>query len=598
MKLQTQWDLSKLGSGINDNEFKIERELIEKKYKSFARKWKKDRTFLTDEKSLKNALNQYEKLSDFGTRELTYIYLMRQVDSSNINLQKAEKKAEEFFQNLTKEIRFFTLELGTIEPKKQKKFLTSSLLENYKHFLENIFAQAQYRLSEKEEHILSLKSGVSHGNWQSMLEQFLSKQTREVFVLEAKKVIKKQQTFAEIQALTHHNNKRIRNKAAEAVHNILESHVDIAEKEFNSILENKKINDDLRGYMRADQARILSDDVTFDIVDTMTKVVTDNFKLAKDFYTLTAQMMKVDKLAYHERNVSLGEIQQSFDYETSVELVDKAIAGIDSEFHDIYKDMIDGGRVDVFPRTGKSGGAFCMYWGHADPVYVMLNHTDRVTDVTTLAHEMGHAIHGTLTKQESAINYDTPMFVAEIASNFCEEYVFDLISQELSDKERLILNMEKIGGFVSSVQRQVAAYNFERNIHTEFRTEGYLSKDHIGKIFSKHMKSYMGPAVNHDAGSENWWVYWGHFRNPFYVYTYASGLLLANAMRAKVADNPEYISSVKKFFSTGTSVSPQELFNSIGIDITDPHFWQSGIDEIKDLLKETKKLAKKLGKIK
>jgi oligoendopeptidase F len=597
MKLQAQWDLSQLGSGINDNEFKIERELMEKKYKAFARKWKKDKSFLTDEKNLKKALHEYEILSGLGTKELTYIYLMRQVDSSNIDLQKAEKKAEEFFQNLAKEIRFFILEIGVIEAKKQKQFLNSSLLKNYKHFLENTFDQSKYRLSEKEEHILSVKSGVSHGNWQSMLEQFISKETRQVLVPENKKVIKKEQSFAEIQSLIHHKNKRIRDMAATAMHEIVNNNVDIAEKEFNSILENKKINDDLRGYERADHSRILSDDVTFDIVDTMTEVVTDNFKLAKDYYKLKAQLMKVNKLDYHERNVPSGEIKESFNYEKSIELVDQAMTGIDAEFHDIYRDMVDGGRVDVFPAQGKRGGAFCMYWGHADPVYVMLNYTDRVTDVTTLAHEMGHAIHGTLTKKESPINYDTPMFVAEIASNFCEEYVFDLISEKLSDKERLVLNMEKIGSFVSSVQRQVAAYNFEQELHNEFRKEGYLSKEQIGKLFTKHMKSYMGPSVSQDPGSENWWVYWNHFRSPFYVYTYASGLLLANAMRAKVAENPEYIDSVKKFFSTGTSTSPKELFDSIDIDITDPQFWQSGIDEIKELLKETKKLAKKIGKI-
>jgi oligoendopeptidase F len=597
MKLQTQWDLSQLGSGINDNEFKIERELMEKKYKAFAQKWKKDKSFLTDEKNLKKALHEYEILSGLGTKELTYIYLMRQVDSSNIDLQKAEKKAEEFFQNLAKEIRFFILEIGVIEAKKQKQFLNSSLLKNYKHFLENTFDQSKYRLSEKEEHILSVKSGVSHGNWQSMLEQFISKETRQVLVPENKKVIKKEQSFAEIQSLIHHKNKRIRDMAATAMHEIVNNNVDIAEKEFNSILENKKINDDLRGYERADHSRILSDDVTFDIVDTMTEVVTDNFKLAKDYYKLKAQLMKVNKLDYHERNVPSGEIKESFNYEKSIELVDQAMTGIDAEFHDIYRDMVDGGRVDVFPAQGKRGGAFCMYWGHADPVYVMLNYTDRVTDVTTLAHEMGHAIHGTLTKKESPINYDTPMFVAEIASNFCEEYVFDLISEKLSDKERLVLNMEKIGSFVSSVQRQVAAYNFEQELHNEFRKEGYLSKEQIGKLFTKHMKSYMGPSVSQDPGSENWWVYWNHFRSPFYVYTYASGLLLANAMRAKVAENPEYIDSVKKFFSTGTSTSPKELFDSIDIDITDPQFWQSGIDEIKELLKETKKLAKKIGKI-
>ena len=597
MKLQTQWNLSALGSGVNDPVFAQERTLVEKKYAAFARKWKKDQSFLHDEKSLKKALDTYQTITELGTKELTYIYLMRQVHSTDIALQKAEKKAEEFYQEQAQVIRFFVLTLGTIEKKYQKKFLSSKELETYHHFLKGIFDNAEFLLSEKEEYILSLKSGVAHGNWQSMLAEFLSKQSREVFVMDGKKTVKKRQTFAEIQSLTHHTNKRVRSAAATAVHEILAEFAPLAEKEFNSILENKKINDNLRGYTRPDHARILSDDINFEIVDTMTGVVTNNFKLAKDYYKLKSQLLKTEKLAYHERNVPVGDITSEHNYEQSVDLVRQALERIDNEFVEIYNDMIDGGRIDVYPREGKRGGAFCMYWGYSDPVYVMLNHTNRITDTTTLAHEIGHAINGVLMKKESPINYDNPMFLAEIASNFCEEYVFDLINEELSDKERLILNMEKIGGAVSSIMRQVAGYNFEREIHDVFRAEGYISKEQIGTIFSKHMKSYMGTSVTQDAGSENWWVYWSHFRSPFYVYTYASGLLLANAMRAYVKENPAYIDSVKKFFSTGTSMSPQELFDSIGIDITDAAFWQSGIDEIKDLLKETKKLAKKLGKI-
>lgn len=597
MKLQTQWDLSELGSGINDPAFKTERELMQKKYTSFARKWKKDKTFLTDEKSLKKVLDQYEKISQLGTKEMTYISLMRQVESGNIDLQKAEKKADEFYKTQAQKIQFFGLDLGTIETKYQKQFLKSDVLKKYKHYLEIIFRESQFHLSEKEENILMLKSGVSHDNWWSMLSEFLSAQSRDVFVQGDKKIIKQEKTFAEIQSLIHSPKKKIRDSAVAAMNGILSAHAHIAEKEFNSILENAKINASLRGYQRPDHGRIMNDDINFDIVDTMTEVVTDNFNLSKSYYKFKAQLLKQEKLAYHERNLEVGKLAGAHDYETSVQIVDNALASIDSDFVTIYRDMVDTGKIDVYPKKGKRGGAFCSYWGKNNPVYVMLNHTNQILDTTTLAHEIGHAIHGTLSKHESQLNYNHPMFVCEIASNFCEEYVFDEIGSTISDKDRLVLNMKKLDGAISSISRQVAAYNFERNVHDEFGRQGYLSSQQIGNIFSKHMKSYMGSAVSQDPGSENWWIYWGHFRRPFYVYSYASGLLLANAMRARVKDNPEYIQSVKKFFSTGATISPQELFNSIGIDITDPHFWQSGIDEIKDLLKETKKLAKKLGKI-
>mgnify|MGYP000887625783 CR=1 FL=1 len=198
---------------------------------------------------------------------------------------------------------------------------------------------------------------------------------------------------------------------------------------------------------------------------------------------------------------------------------------------------------------------------------------------------------------ETEINYDTPMFMAEIASTFCEEYAFDKILENSSDKEKLGLYMQKIGDSISTISRQIAAYNFEREIHDTFRERGYLSRDEIGHIFKKHMSAYMGSAVLQNYGAENWWMYWSHFRSPFYVYSYASGLLIANGMRAIVRKNPERWSEVKKFFYTGTSKSPEQVFTEMGIDISDKDFWQGGMNEVKKLLLETKKLAKKLKKI-
>ncbi|MCD5390122.1 MAG: M3 family oligoendopeptidase [Candidatus Pacebacteria bacterium] len=597
-KLPTRWNLSDLGSKINDPKFLKERELHERAIKKFAKKWKKDQSYLTDMDSLKKALDQSEAMGDLPDTEGMYLFLMRQVDTGNSKLAAAEKKYTEWAQNLSNEIRFFGISLGKIDTKLQKKILKDERFSAYKNHLKGIFETAKFDLSEKEEKILSLKSGVSAGNWASMMEEKFAHETRDVLTMgKGGARPKKTVSFTELFGLMQATCSRVRKSAALAVQDVLEKNAFFVEKEFNSILENKKINDELRGFERPDQARILSDDISFEIVDTLSEVVESHFKFSRDFYSLKAKLMKKDKLDYYERSAPFGKSKKEYSYTEAFDLVEKSMEKIDPEFAEIHRDMCENGRVDVMPKSGKRGGAFCMYHGKNEPVYIMLNHTGKTRDVSTLAHEMGHAIHGTLAKRENNTNYGTPMFMAEIASTFCEEYVFDEIVDQASDKEKLNLYMQKMSDSIATIHRQIAGYLFERDVHKAFREKGYLSNNEIGDIFEKNMKSYMGPKVLQNYGAKNWWMYWSHFRSPFYVYSYSSGLLIANGMRAILREKPEQWEKVKEFFYTGESLSPEQVFNKMGIDITDPFFWEAGLSELTQLMKETKKLAKKLGKI-
>ena len=597
--LPTRWDLSDLGKKYNDPKFLKERQAHERAIKKFAKKWKKDQSYLTNPTKLKQALDESEAMGNMPDTEGMYLFLMRQVDASNTKLAAAEKKYIEWAQKLADEVRFFGLSLGTIDKALQKKILADKRFAEYKNYLKGIFETAKYQLSEKEERILSLKSGVASGNWASMVSEIFARESVEVLVKKGSKRVKETKTFNEIIANLQSDCSRVRNSAVRAMVDIFRKHSFVVEKEFNSILENKKINDELRGFQRPDQARILSDDITPKIVDTLSETVTKYFSLSREFYKLKAQLMGKEQLHYHERVAPTFKHKKGavYPYEKAVALVGETFAQLDEDFARVFYDMVNTGKVDVYPRAGKRGGAFCMYHGKQEPVYVMLNHTDKANDVMTLAHEMGHAIHGTLSKQENALNYDTPMFTAETASTFAEGLVFDRLLQEANEKERLVLMVEKLGDVVSTIMRQIAAYNFEKAVHTAFREQGYLSGEEIGVIFKKHMQAYMGPAVLQDYDAEKWWMYWSHFRSPFYVYSYASGLLMANGMHAILRKKPQEWNNIKKFFETGTSKAPKQIFKEMGINIEDRAFWEGGLKEIQKLLRDTKKLAKKLGKI-
>jgi oligoendopeptidase F len=398
--------------------------------------------------------------------------------------------------------------------------------------------------------------------------------------------------FGDLLDLVDSQNKEVRDASAKALNEIFAKHVDVAEHELNSILQDKKVNDELRGLDRPDKVRHISDDLESDVVDTLIATVSARNSLAQRYYALKAKLMGVNKLAYHERNVPLGNLNIKYPYQKAVEIVKNTFADLDRDFAEIFTDMVAKGQLDVFPMKGKYAGAFCTHKRLGDPSYVLLNHTDRLSDVLTIAHEMGHAINNYLiARTQNALNNDTPLSTAEVASTFMEDFAFERVSLDYTDGDKLYLIMEKLGDDISTIFRQVACYRFEQELHKSYRKKNYLTQEEIGTLFLKHMHAYMGNAVEQSAGSQNWWVYWSHIRSFFYVYSYSSGQLISKALQSMVRRDKSEIAKVKKFLAAGLSEPPKKLFLDMGIDITDAGFWNKGLDEVEELLNQAESLA-------
>ena len=427
-----------------------------------------------------------------------------------------------------------------------------------------------------------------------MTAGFLSKEEGSVILENGRKDKK---PFSEILSLMNSKQRRVRDCAAGVFNGILLRNVDVAEAEINSILYNKKIDDELRSVPRPDLTRHISDDIDTGIVDTLIKTVYDRYDISAEYYALKSKLMKVKKLKYHERNVGYGNIVRKYSYKESVRLVSRVFNNLDKRFAEILNDFINNKQFDVYPRKGKTGGAFCSHNLISQPTYILLNHTDRLNDVLTLAHELGHGINNELVRErQNALNFGTPVSTAEVASTFMEDFVLQEILKNADEELRLSLMMMKLNDDVSTIFRQVACYKFEQELHRQYRKKDYLSKEEIGKLFRECMSAYMGNAVEQSPGSENWWVYWSHIRTYFYVYSYASGLLISKSLQNSVKENPDFINKVKVFLSAGLSDSPKNIFQKLGIDISDRSFWDRGINEVDVLLRETTSLAEQLGK--
>jgi oligoendopeptidase F len=595
---KTEWDLAPLFKNDNDPEIRTERVRVTKETNKFVKKWKNDDSYLTNAGRLKQALDDYERWSRFygpGLKELYYFTYRNSQDQLNKSIKAKLNQANDFTQKISNEMEFFYLSLGKIEKVKQKEFLGRAELSGYRHFLEKIFARARYFLTEAEEKIINLKQTTAFDNWVMMTEAFLSKEERMILDEDGKK---KNKSLNEISALLSSVKKKVRDGAADAFNEILGDHVELAEYEINSVLQDKKVNDELRGFERPDTARHTSDDVSTKMVDALDEAVRARFDISARFYKLKAKLLGVKKLKYHERGVEYGKIDKKYAYHEALSLALKVFNDLDPEFGLILNNFIKNGQIDAYPRKGKTGGAYCNSGSLIQPTYILLNFTGKLNDVLTIAHEAGHGVNNELTrKNENEINFGHSLAVAEVASTFMEGFVLDELLKTADDELRLKISIDKLGDAISTIHRQIACYNFEKDLHAAFRKSGYLPKEEIGSIFQKNMEAYMGSGVEQSPGSENWWVYWSHIRSYFYVYSYASGLLIAKSLQKSVKEDPNFIKKVKDILSIGLSQSPAELFSKAGIDITKKQFWNKGLEEIDELLVETEKLAKKLKKI-
>lgn len=595
---KTRWDLSELFRGDDDPGIDKNMQKVRRQADAFVAKWKARRDYLTSPTALREALDEYERWKrgygpdgDAGY----YFWLRNQEERNNPDLKARMNKIEELSRKIENDVQFFHLRIAKIPPHTQARLLSHKALARYRHFLERIFAESRFLLTEAEERVLNLKTATSYSNWVRLTSDFLSREERPVLLEDGKKATK---PLPEILSLMNSRSRRVRDTAARQFNRILDTHIDVAEAEINSVLASKKVDDELRNVSRPDLLRHIGDDIESAVVDTLIEAVSNRFSISQAFYRLKARLMGVRRLRYHERNVEYGKITASYPYGPAFKMVHGALGALDPEFAEIISSFEREGRFDVHPRKHKSGGAFCVHHLLTQPTFILLNHTDKLHDVLTLAHELGHGINNEfIRKRQHALDFGTPTSTAEVASTFMEDFVLREVLRRSDEEERLAILMMKLNDDVSTIFRQVACYRFESALHERFREKGYLSKEDIGRLFREYMEAYMGEAVEQSRGSENWWIYWSHIRYFFYVYSYASGLLISKSLQRSVRDNPRFIMKVKGFLSAGFSDSPKNIFLRLGIDIADRNFWNRGLDEIEETLRETEELARRLGRI-
>jgi len=585
MKIKTNWNLGLFYKNEDDPQIEKDVQSIEKLFADFEKKYGSTRTYLSNESALHKTLTDFETLQEKASwKPLMYLHYATDLNSANEKAEALKSKLTQRLVTASNKIVFFTLALVTIKPTLQKKFLKSKKLAHFHYFLKVLFDTSKHNLTEAEEKILNIKYLPSHGLWVDGVQKLVSKQT----VQFEGKTISLPEAIGKIPQLNVKKRRALHDKVMASLKNIS----DFPESEINALYTDKKSMDELRQFEKPYSATILAYQNDEQSVMNLVKTVTDGFTISADFYNLKSKLLKTSQLEYADRAADIGDQHKKVPFEKGLDLFKRSLTKIPSPLYSkIFETFMDEGRIDVYPQKGKRGGAYCSS-DIGTPTMVLLNYTDSLDSVMTLGHEMGHGFHAELSKRQKPLYQDHTISVAEVASTFFENIVFEEIFETLTDKEKIIALHDRLNDDVSTIFRQIACFNFELELHETIRKEGFLSKEKIAALHNKHMSAYLGPKVTLKENDGYFFVNWMHIRSFFYVYSYAYGQIISKALYKKYQEDKKFIFQIEKFLSAGSSKSPEDIFKEIGIDTSKPEFFKAGLEQVKSDLIRLEKLAK------
>ena len=573
----------------------VERMLTEaaERAEAFAGRYR-GRVAELDSPELAEAMQELGAIHDLAGRAGSYAMLSYSLDTADPERGALMQKARELSAAIETHLLFFDLEWNLVPDERAEELLGGPGLELYTHHLRTLRRYRPHQLSEPEERVLT-ETNVTGG---SAFQRLFTEQTSalEVPLPDRDEPASLEEGLSRLQ----HPDRDTRREAAAAVTESLRPNLRTRAFVFNTLLQDKSTKDRLRGYPHWLASRNLANEASDESVEALVQAVHGRYDLARRWYGLKSRLLGLDRLAHYDRMAPVSDSDDRIPYGEAEEIVLDCYRTFSPELGDTAAEFFTGGYMDGPPRPGKRGGAFCSYTVPSAHPYVMLNYTSRAHDVLVMAHELGHGVHAALARPQGIFHFSTPLTLAETASIFGENIVLErLLERAPGPAERLDLLAGALDGAVAAVFRQVAMNRFEDAIHNERRSAGELSVERFGELWLETQRDLLGDSVEVDDDYALWWSYIWHFVDaPGYVYAYAYGHLLALSVYRKYEEQGEgFVSSYLDLLRAGGSQPPEELGRIVGVDLSDPGFWSSGLELIERQLDAAEAAAREAGRL-
>lgn len=583
-----QWDLSDLYNSIDDPALENDKKKIVEQAEVFASTYKGNVADL-DKESMKQALEEYEELIEMAGKIGSYAHLIWSTNTNNPEYGKLKQEASELTSEVHQMLVFFDVEWLAVDDEKARKLIESDELEQYKHYLETSRRYKDHVLTEKEEQVLSAKKVTGRSAWNRYFDETMGAAR---FELDGEEL-----TQQEVLSKLHEPDRELRKRAHASLTDTFEDHSRTLTFIFNTLLADKHTDDKLRNYDSWISSRNLANEIDDETVEVLINSVTNNYDLVHRFYELKRRLLGYEKLYDYDRYAPILESEKKIKWDQAQEMVLDSYTDFHSEMGAVTRKFFDNNWIDAAMKPGKRGGAYSASTVPSVHPYVFMNFDGKIRDVQTLAHELGHGVHQYLSREQGALQADTPLTTAETASVFGEMLVFQKLMGKLDDpKEKLALLIGKIDDTIATVFRQISMNRFEHAIHTHRREKGELTTEDFSKLWRKTQEAVYGDAVNLTDEYNLWWSYIPHFlHTPGYVYAYAFGELLVLALyqeytRSENGFSDKYLEMLR----AGGSDWPENIVGKLGLDITKPDFWDNGLSAIEEMIKQAEELANKI----
>jgi oligoendopeptidase F len=541
-----------------------------------------------DDIALLAAVSEYEALQNRLAKPFCYAHLLFASDSGNKIYQALSQRCSELGSRLSQQLLFFDLELMELDDDRFDSFCRFQEASRYLHFLQGIRKFRPHTLKENEERLLTRKDLTGIRAFTKLFDELSASLSYRMEI----DGVEQDFTSEEILSLLHHTSADVRFRAMTI---FLEKHAEHGIV-FNAVFNNMALDHgqdmELRSYVSPIQPTNIGNEISDEAVEHLMKITEANYGLAQEYFRLKAGMLGMEKLKNCDVYAPVAESERKYDYKEAGKLVVDSYGEYDAEFGKIVVAFFTERRVDVLPRTGKSGGAFAMGISPEVPPFLLLNYTGTLRDLATIAHEAGHGLHFVLSQKQTMLNYHAPLPLAETASVFGEM----LLTRRMLDEERdpiirKSLLCAKIEDIIATTFRQTVLTRFELRLHNE-RKEGLLSNDRIADIWLEENGKLFGDSVEMIPAYRWGWSYISHFiHSRFYCYSYTFAELLVLALFQKYRlDGDAFKPGYRALLESGGSLSPEDTVRLAGIDINEGDFWQNGYDFLGGLIEELKKI--------
>jgi oligoendopeptidase F len=525
-------------------------------------------------------IERYEALGETLGRIMSFAYLVYARDMNDPESGRFLQTMQERTNEISARILFVTLELNRIDDAVLEAQLASPKLAYYGPWIRDTRAYREHQLEDRIEKLLHEKSVAGRAAWIRLFDETLAGLR---FPYRGEDL-----TNAQALDLLSSKDADARREISGVLADVLGSEIQTFALVTNTLAKDKEIEDRWRGFARPISERNLENLVEDDVVDALIAAVRDAYpRLAHRYYALKARWMGVEKLDFWDRNAPLpDDDDRTVSWDQARDTVLDAYAAFSPELAELGTRFFGNGWIDAEVRPGKSPGAFAHPTVPSAHPYLLLNYQGRTRDVMTLAHELGHGVHQILAGPRGALMADTPLTLAETASVFGEQLTFRaMLDNEQDPIRRRVMLANKIEDMLNTVIRQVAFCDFERTLHDR-RREGELTPDEIGDLWMAVQGESLGPAIRLGDSYRNYWSYIPHFvHTPFYVYAYAFGDCLVNALYA-VYQNAEagFQDMYLDMLRAGGTLRHKELLAPFGLDASDPAFWSRGLGVIESFI--------------